>query len=311
MTSRISKVGEKRAPALASGNALNIITVDVEDWLESSLELFPEDSPLQGAPALPTDRVLTNTTKLLDILDEGAAKATFFVLGTVAEAFPNLVRSIHQRGHEIATHGYKHDLVYRMQRDAFREGVQRALAALENLTGEKVRGYRAPYASITSQSEWALDVLQELGFEYDCSLFPIRRRLYGMPSAQPFPHIIRSGSCPLVEFPFSTIRLLGQNAPIAGGGYFRLLPYAFTLWALRRINRQGQPAVFYLHPYELDTEELRDPLPGEGWAGRRVRLTQRLNRGKTEAKLRKLLSHFRWTSVKDWMAHHKVPVEGV
>jgi polysaccharide deacetylase family protein (PEP-CTERM system associated) len=295
--------------SLSDGAILNMLTVDVEDWLESSLALFADDSPLRSAAALPTGRVSTNTRRLLGILDEGRAKATFFVLGTVAHAFPDLVRSIHAPGHEVATHGNTHDPVYTTQGHVFREGLQRAVAALEGLTGEKVRGYRAPYASITTQSEWALEVLQDLGFEYDSSIFPIRRELYGMPSANPFPHVIRDGSCPLTEFPFSTVQFLGRRWPVAGGGYFRVLPYPVTRWALRRINAQGQPVVFYLHPYELDTDELRNPLPGEDWHIRKVRLTQRLNRGKTEAKLRRLLSDFEWTSVRDWMANHTVPVQ--
>lgn len=283
----------------------NIMTVDVEDWLESSLELLPQDSPLRRSHVEPTQRVVVNTERLLAILDQAGVRATFFVLGTVADKYPTLVKHIHRRGHEIASHGYRHDLVYKMRRSEFTDSLQRCGTLLESLTGQRMRGYRAPYASITSQSEWALDVLQELGFEYDCSIFPIRRGLYGTPGAETYPHVIRQGASPLMEFPFSTVRLFGTNIPIAGGGYFRLLPYAFTRWALRRINRQGQPAVFYLHPYELDTEELRDPLQGEGWAGRKVRLSQRLNRGKTEGKLGRLLTDFEWTSVRGWIGNQK------
>jgi len=241
----------------------------------------------------------------LGILSETGVTGTFFVLGTVAEKYPEVVKEIHQRGHEVASHGYRHDLVYKMQKEQFRDTLQKSVAILENLTGQKVIGYRAPYASITPESEWALDVLQELGFAYDSSIFPIRRGLYGSPLAKTIPHVIREGDRSLREFPFSTIRLLGQNLPVGGGGYFRLFPYCFTRWALRRINRQGQPIIFYLHPYELDAEELRHPLPGETWKTHLVRLSQGLNRSRTEAKLRRLLADFEWTSVREWMAEHE------
>lgn len=277
------------------------MTVDVEDWLESSLELFDARNPLRKSTVLPTERVVVNTRELLDILDEAGVTGTFFVLGTVAENYPHLVKEIHQRGHEIASHGCRHDLVYKMQKGQFRGTLQKSITMLEGLTGQKIRGYRAPYASITLESEWALDVLQELGLAYDSSLFPIRRGLYGFPTAKIIPHVIREGNHPLMEFPFSTISLLGRNLPVGGGGYFRLFPYVITRWAFSRINGGGQPVVFYVHPYELDAEELRHSLPGETWKTRFVRLSQGLNRDKTEAKLRRLLVDFKWTSVRRWL----------
>lgn len=283
------------------------MTVDVEDWFESSLELFDEKIQFRKSHVLPTQQVVVNTRKLLDILDEAGVTATFFVLGTVAENYSELVKEIHQRGHEVASHGYRHDLVYKMQKAKFRESLQKSVAILANLIGQKIKGYRAPYASISSQSEWALDVLHELGFAYDSSIFPIRRRLNGYPNAKTIPHVIREGKHQLLELPFSTIRLIGRNFPVAGGGYFRLLPYVFTRWALRRINKQGQPAIFYLHPYELDAEELRIPLPDETWKTRLVRISQGLNRTKTKAKLQRLLVDFEWTSVRKWMEGRNLP----
>jgi polysaccharide deacetylase family protein (PEP-CTERM system associated) len=295
---------QRRSTISRTINVINIMTVDVEDWLESSLELFDEDNPVRKFNVFPTERVVVNTKRLLDIFSEAGVIGTFFVLGTVAENYPQLVKEIHQRGHEISSHGYRHELVYKMQIGQFRESLQESTAILGSLTGKKVEGYRAPYASITQRSEWALDVVQEMGFDYDSSIFPIRRRLYGSHIAKTIPHVIREGINPLMEFPFSTIRVFGQNLPV-GGGYFRLFPYGFTRWALRRINQQGQPAVFYLHPYEMDAEELLNPLPVDTWKARFIRLSQGLNRGKTEAKLRKLLADFKWTSVREWRAGHK------
>jgi polysaccharide deacetylase family protein (PEP-CTERM system associated) len=279
----------------------NIMTVDVEDWLESSLELFDPQSPMRKGLSGPAERVETITRKLLDLMGETGAKGTFFVLGTVAQKSPDLVKEIHGRGHEIASHGWRHDLVYKLNPEAYREAMRKSIALLESLTGEKIKGYRAPYASITPNSEWALDVLQELGLSYDCSLFPIRRGLYGFPAAKSFPHLIREDGSPLIEFPMPTFRFCGKNLPL-GGGYFRWFPYRYTLWGIKRTNRMGRPLAFYLHPYELDPEELSRPLPGEDLKSRLVRLSQGFNRARTEGKLGRLFRDFKWTSVSGWIA---------
>jgi len=280
----------------------NILTLDVEDWYQSSLAILGQ-ADQKSVP--PTENVVDNTRHLMCILAEYNVHTTCFVLGTVAETYPDLVHEIRAAGHEVATHGYGHELVYRLTAEQFCADVRRSIESLENIIGEKVHGYRAPYFSITHKSEWALQVLTELGIEYDSSIFPIRRKLYGFPGWEGFPHTIRTAAGNLPEFPISTVSLIGQSLPIGGGGYFRLLPYALIKQAIRTINRQGQPAVFYLHPYELDTEELRHPLPGETWKTRFVRLSQSLNRGKTEAKLRRLLADFKWTSVRGWLAEQK------
>lgn len=280
----------------------NILTLDVEDWYQSSLAILGQ-ADQKSVP--PTENVVDNTRHLMCILAEYNVHTTCFVLGTVAERYPALVYEIRAAGHEVATHGYGHELVYRLTPEQFCADVRRSIESLENIIGEKVHGYRAPYFSITHKSEWALQVLTELGIEYDSSIFPIRRKLYGFPGWEGFPHTTRTATGDLREFPISTISLLGQNLPIGGGGYFRVLPYSLIQEAIQAINRQDQPAVFYLHPYELDVEELHHPLPSENWKTHLVRLSQGLNRDKTETKLRRLLVDFEWTSVREWIAKAK------
>lgn len=280
----------------------NILTVDVEDWYQSSLDILgPEHSNLLS-PVVPSERVVLNTQHLLHILDEYNVKVTCFVLGIVAETYPNLVREIHNSGHEVATHGYGHELVYRLTPKQFQDDLQRSIELLKSITGKKVNGYRAPYFSITEKSRWALDILGDLELCYDSSIFPIKRMLYGFSGFERFPHSINTkNGYNLYELPVSTITFLGKTLPVGGGGYFRLLSYSLIRQATRAINRKGKPAVFYLHPYELDTDELHYPLADETWKTRFVRLSQGLNRSKTEAKLRRLLADFKWTSVRDWM----------
>ena len=284
----------------------NILTFDIEGWYQSSLAILGPEHASAAQLVPPGERVVTNTVRLLRILAEHQVRVTCFVLGTVAETYPDLVREIHAAGHEIATHGYGHRLAYQMTPAAFKADVEHAIEITHSAIGNRqsaIHGYRAPYFSITRQSEWALEVLASLGIQYDSSIFPIRRKLYGFPGWEGFPHMVQVGNGnALLELPISTVSLLGQNLPVGGGGYFRLLPYPLVREAIRAINRQGQPAVFYLHPYELDAEELRRPLLGETRKTRLVRLSQGLNRHKTEAKLRRLLADFQWTSVAEWMA---------
>ena len=283
----------------------NILTLDIEDWYQSSLDILGPEHAEVPRPVIPSKRVMTNTHRLLRILAEHGLNATCFFLGTVAETYPELVRKIHNAGHEVATHGYGHELVYKLTQNQFRNDLQHSIDLLQGITEEKVCGYRAPYFSITKEAEWALKVLVKLDIEYDSSIFPIRRKLYGFPGWNRFPHTVHTAAGNLREFPISTISLMGQNIPVGGGGYFRILPYFLIKQAIRAINRRGQPAVFYLHPYEMDTEELSHPLPGETWRTRFIRLGQTFNRGKTEAKLRRLLTDFKWTSVREWMLEQK------
>lgn len=270
----------------ADARIVNALTVDVEDYFQVSA--FDAVVPRDQWPAFPS-RVVDNTHRLLRMFDDAGVKATFFVLGWVADRFPALVDDIARGGHELASHGYGHRLVYELTPDAFREDVRRAKKLIEDRAGTPVHGYRAPSYSITRQSLWALDVLIEEGYTYDASIFPIRHDRYGIPDAPRHPHTLSRASGTLTEAPPSTVRLGPVNLPVAGGGYFRLLPYAWTRWGIRRVNeRERQPAVFYLHPWEIDPDQPRL----EASAVSRFRHYRNLD--KTESRLRQLLRDFRF-----------------
>jgi polysaccharide deacetylase family protein (PEP-CTERM system associated) len=268
---------------------VNMLTVDVEDYFHASV--FDAAVPRDRWDDLES-RVSANTDRLLAIFAEAGVRATFFVLGWVAERRPALVRRIAASGHEIASHGYGHRLVYGGTREEFRADLRRAKRAIEAAAGVPVAGYRAPSYSITAQSLWALDVLIEEGYQYDASIFPIHHDRYGIAASPRRPYRVwrRHGS--LWEIPGSTVRVGGLNLPVAGGGYFRLLPYAWTKWGIDRVNRQeGQPVVFYLHPWEIDPAQPRIPLPAPS------RIRHYANLGRTEARLRRLLSDFQFDSI--------------
>ena len=254
----------------------DVFTVDFEDWYQG-IELARADWDRFES------RIEVGTCRLLDLLDAADTRATFFVLGTAAEQAPDLVREIAHRGHEIGTHGYGHEFVYRLGADLFRADLERSLEVLGRLVDTPIRGHRAPYFSITRASPWAFDVLQECGITYDSSVFPVQNYRYGIADAPRFTHEVRPG---LLELPPSTWRVAGRNVPVAGGAYFRLLPYTLTRFGLRRARAEGEPAVFYLHPWELDPDHPRLPLP------RRVALTHYHNLSGTQARLRKLLAEF-------------------
>ena len=214
------------------------------------------------------------------------------VLGWVADKYPDLVRDIAAAGHEVASHGYWHQIVYSLSPEAFREDVRRSKDVLEALTGRPVRGYRAPSFSITRQSLWALDVLLEEGYDYDASVFPVRHDRYGIPDAPRHAYASRRERGELREVPPSTIRLGGQNLAVAGGGYFRLLPYRWTHYGLSRLNRVEQrPAIFYLHPWEVDAEQPRLPV------GPATRLRHYGNLTRTHGRLARLLDDFSFAPV--------------
>ena len=254
----------------------NAFTVDLEDWYQG-LEMGPE---LWGGFE---DRLRVGTERLLQLLESSGARATFFVLGAAAERHPQLVREIHDRGHEIGTHGYGHHFVYRLGADGFRDDLRRSLDILGSLVGEQIRGHRAPFFSIVEGSEWAFDVLAECGLAYDSSVFPVRNYRYGMPRAPRWVHRLDNG---LTEFPLSTLRMLNRNIPACGGAYFRLLPYILTRRCIGRLNRVQRPAVFYIHPWELDPDQPRIDLP------LRVGLTHYWNLGGTQKRLEQLLREF-------------------
>jgi polysaccharide deacetylase family protein (PEP-CTERM system associated) len=262
------------------------MTIDVEDYFQvSAFDRVVSRDAWESFPG----RVVSNTRRLLRIFDDAGVKATFFVLGWVADRHPDLVAEIARGGHELASHGYGHRLVYDQTPGAFREDVRRAKRTIEDVSGQPVRGYRAPSYSITRRSLWALDVLVEEGYAYDASIFPIRHDRYGIPDAPRHAHMLTGGAGRLMEAPPSTVRLGAMNLPVAGGGYFRLLPYRWTRWGIGRINRQeGKPAIFYLHPWEIDPDQPRLP------AGMLSRVRHYRNLHKTEGRLRRLLGDFRF-----------------
>lgn len=269
---------------------VNAMSIDVEDYFHVSV--FDGIVP-RSAWAQMESRVVGNTTRLLDIFDEFATRSTFFVLGWVAERHPELVRAIASRGHEIASHGYAHRLVYDQTPSAFRADVRRAKRLLEDASGHRVLGYRAPSYSITPRSLWALDVLLEEGYEYDSSIFPIRHDRYGIPVSGRRPYAIERSAGTLIEVPGSTTRLGPLNLPVAGGGYFRILPYWWTRSGIERVNRlESRPVVFYLHPWEIDPDQ---PKLHAGSLGR---FRHYRNLHQTESRLRQLLTDFRFDTVK-------------
>lgn len=273
---------------------LNAMTVDVEDYFHvSAFARLVKPADWSSYES----RVCRNTERLLRIFDESGVVATFFVLGWVAERFPGLVRQIQAAGHELASHSYDHGLVYDKTPDTFRADIRRASGAIEAAAGVRVRGYRAPSYSITEASLWALDVLAGEGYAYDSSIYPIRHDRYGIPTWDRHIHPITSGGQVLWELPGSTVRHFGTNLPMGGGGYFRLLPYQWTRRGIRILNEQErQPAIFYLHPWEIDPDQPRLN-PGFVSAIRHYR-----NLDKTESRLRKLLAEFRFGRVSDVLA---------
>ncbi|WP_136526924.1 XrtA system polysaccharide deacetylase [Geomonas ferrireducens] len=277
---------------------LNALTVDVEDYFQvSAFERYVDREKWDEYPL----RVEANTRRVLDLFDSFGVKGTFFVLGWVAKRCPALVREIGARGHEIACHGYGHQLVYRLGKEKFREDVRGAKALLEDVTGNRVAGYRAPSYSITRQSLWALDVLVEEGFEFDSSIFPVYHDIYGLPGAPRFPHLIRRAGGVIREFPLSTypLRVAGHQylLPVAGGGYLRLFPVSFLRRCIEAINdREGEPAVLYFHPWETDPGQPRIR------AGLKSRFRHYLNLDKTEGKLRTLLSGVRFGTMSEVFA---------
>jgi polysaccharide deacetylase family protein (PEP-CTERM system associated) len=274
---------------------LNALTVDVEDYFH--VTAFASTIRREDWESYPC-RVQRNTMRLLEIFAEREVQGTFFVLGWVAERFPSLVREISRAGHLVGCHGYSHAVIYAGSKEDFRNDLRRARDLLENLLGSSVKSYRAPSYSITSKSLWALEILGEEGFEYDSSIFPVVHDHYGIPGAPRFPYLkVLNCGRKIKEFPPSTFRLLGWNVPIGGGGYLRLLPFELTCWAIRRINHlERQPAMVYLHPWELDPDQPRIPAP---WVSR-FRHYQNLD--STETKLRRLLTRFTFGSMEKALA---------
>ena len=268
---------------------LNAMTIDVEDYFH--VAAFADIVSPDQWPSFES-RVCQNTDRILEMLGEAEVHATFFVLGWVAERFPDLVKRIHQAGHELASHSYDHALVYDKTPDEFRQDLRRAKTAIEQASGVVVTGYRAPSFSVVERSLWALDVLVDEGYTYDSSIYPIRHDRYGIPSwPRHIQRLERQGGC-LWELPGSTVNRLGLNLPMGGGGYFRLLPYWWTRNGIRALNStEGRPAVFYLHPWEIDPEQPRLK------AGPLSCFRHYRNLNQTEARLRRLLKDFRFGTI--------------
>jgi len=263
----------------------NALTIDVEDYFQVSA--FRDHVDYRDWDGFES-RVVANTRRVMDLLDEASVKGTFFVLGWVAERKPALAREIDARGHEVACHGFSHQLIYRQSAAQFRDETERAKKLLEDQCGRAVRGYRAASFSIVDSTRWALDVLAEAGFEYDSSLFPVRHDLYGIDVESAAPHrLTTSRGASLVEFPMTVRKVLGVPVPVSGGGYFRLYPLALTS-ALLRARGDDVPFVFYLHPWELDPEQ---PRIAASWKSRFRHYT---NLRSCERKLRALLDRFRF-----------------
>jgi polysaccharide deacetylase family protein (PEP-CTERM system associated) len=237
-------------------------------------------------------RVEKNVYKILDILNDRKVRATFFVLGWVAERNPRMVKELVAHGHEVASHGYAHELITSQTPELFRDDVRKAKQILEDLTGERVQGYRAPSFTITSETKWALPVLVEEGYRYDSSIFPVFHDRYGFPGAMPWCHKIETASGLLWEVPPSSYGVLGYRVPVGGGGYFRLFPYPVLKSMLRRIENDRHPLVMYLHPWELDPDQPRM----EGSAMSRFR--HYLNLDKTEQRLQWLLRDFQFGPIR-------------
>ena len=264
---------------------VNAMTVDVEDYFHVTAFASVLDP---GRWDTLEYRVERNTHRVLELFARYGVSATFFVLGWVTKRSPGLIREILAAGHEIACHGMTHELVYRQSPAVFREQTTEAKSRLEQVAGVRVRGYRAASYSITSASLWALDILNELGFEYDSSIFPVRHDVYGIRDAPRRP--FQTGRGRLYEIPLTTVDVWGMRVPCGGGGYFRILPYCLFSWALRRVNFfDGMPAVFYFHPWEIDPAQ-----PRIARASLRSRLRHYTNLGQMESRLQRLLKDFSW-----------------
>jgi len=267
----------------------NAMTIDVEDYFHVSA-LAPHIAR-EDWDRMPC-RVERNVDAILAMLDENKTRATYFVLGWVAERFPDLVRRIVEQGHELASHGYAHQRATEQSRQEFQQDVTRSKKLLEDIAGVPVHGYRAPSFSIGHGNLWALECLNEAGYRYSSSVYPIRHDHYGMPGAPRFAFLPEAGRG-LLELPVTTVRLFNHNLPAGGGGYFRLLPYRVSRSWLRRVNTvDRQPCIFYFHPWEIDPDQ-----PRFRRASLMAKFRHYLNLERTEGRLRRLLGDFAWDSI--------------
>lgn len=270
---------------------INAMTVDVEDYFQvSAFEPHIDRSQWETLP----HRVETNTQRILDLFDQHQVKATFFTLGWVAERYPQLIRRIVDDGHELASHGYQHTRVTEQTPDQFRQDLRLSKQILEDLGGQPIVGYRAASYSIGASNLWALEVLEEEGFQYSSSIYPVKHDLYGMPDAPRF--AFRPDNAPkLLEIPISTLNFFGRNVPCGGGGFFRLYPYYLSKCAYRYINfNEKQPGIFYFHPWEIDPGQ-----PRQQNLSFKTRFRHYLNLGRMQDRLNHLLDDFAWDTMQN------------
>lgn len=263
---------------------VNALTIDVEDYFQvSAFAPFIQRTEWDAREC----RVERNVGRILDMLAAQNTQATFFTLGWIAQRYPHLVRRIADEGHEVASHGYGHERVSDLTPETFAHDIRTAKQLLEDIAGVEVTGYRAPSFSIGRGNLWALDVLEQEGYRYSSSIYPIQHDHYGMPDAPRFAHRIRQG---LMEVPPTTLRMFNRNLPSSGGGYFRLFPYALSRWMLRQVNQKDQqPAIFYFHPWEIDSEQ-----PRVAGIDARTRFRHYVNIPRMEQRLERLLQDFQW-----------------
>ncbi|MES2370481.1 XrtA system polysaccharide deacetylase [Thiobacillus thioparus] len=267
----------------------NAMSIDVEDYFQVSA--FAPHIRREDWDTLPC-RVERNVDVILGLLDEANAKATFFTLGWIAERYPQVVRRIVDDGHELASHGYGHQRASDLTPEQFRDDITRAKHILEDLGGVDIRGYRAPSFSINRKNWWAVEELENAGYVYSSSIYPVRHDHYGMPDAPRFPHR-PNGAAGILELPPTTVPLMGRNWPAAGGGWFRLLPYSMSRWMLNRVNdRDHAPCMFYFHPWELDAGQ-----PRQSGLSARTRFRHYVNLQRMPGRLRQLLTDFEWDRV--------------
>ncbi|WP_217426375.1 XrtA system polysaccharide deacetylase [Candidatus Methylobacter favarea] len=269
----------------------NAMTVDVEDYFQVSA--FETHIAKDQWDTLP-HRVQKNTHQILDIFEDKNIKATFFTLGWVAERYPDLIQRIIKDGHELACHGYEHIRVTEQTPEQFRNDVSRTKKLLEDMSGHEVKGYRAASYSISAKNLWALNVLQEEGFKYSSSIYPVKHDLYGMPDAPRFMFEPIENQ-EFKELPITTIRLGGKNIPCGGGGFFRFYPYVLSKWAFNRVNHtEKQSGIFYFHPWEIDPGQ-----PRQGGLSFKTRTRHYLNLHKMENRIKQLLTDFSWDTLEN------------
>ena len=274
-------------------NTKHALSVDIEDWYHGVIQIKHTEWHKYE------NRLEKNLDFILRLFRDRNIKATFFILGYIADKFPRLVERIMKDGHEIASHGYYHRPIFEKTKEEFRDDVARSKKAIEAISNVRVKGYRAPIFSVRKDTLWALDILSDLGFEYDSSIFPTKNFMYGIPDAPLRPYRVKGGN--IIEFPLSVIRILNTNFPISGGFYLRVLPYIFTKMGLFLYERKGWPAVIYMHPWELDVDkpkiDLALPLK---W-----KIIYEYNIDKMQRKFKSLIKDFEFTTMNEVLAFYR------